>query len=126
MKVAITYENGMVFQHFGKCPGFLLADVADGTISNRSFLQSGESGHSALVTLLQRQGVNVLICGGIGEGARNALQSVGISLMAGAKGNADLALDAFAAGTLQDDPSGQCNHHHEGEAHSCGAHDHCH
>lgn len=123
MKVAVTYENGMVFQHFGKCPSFLIAEVSDGSIQNRTLLSSGDSGHSALVTLLKEQHVEVLICGGIGQGARNALQEAGITLIAGAKGNGDVALDQYAAGILQDDPSGQCDHHHEeGEHHSCGEH----
>lgn len=126
MKIAVTYEKGMVFQHFGKCQNFLIATIAEGKIIQRALLNAGGNGHSALVTLLQQEKVDTLICGGIGQGARTALQSAGISLISGAKGNVDLALDEYLAGTLSDDPSGACNHHHEGGEHHCGEHDHCH
>lgn len=126
MKVAVTYEKGMVFQHFGKCQNFLIAEVKDGKLVHRALLNAGGNGHSALVTLLQREGVNTLVCGGIGGGARTALQAAGISLISGAKGSVDIVLDAYCAGTLVDDPSGACHHHHEGGDHHCGESDHCH
>lgn len=126
MKLAIAYEKGMVFQHFGKCPYFLIVQIIDHNVISRSLLNAEGSGHGALVTLLHEQGVELLICGGIGSGARNALETAGISLISGAKGNADLALDAYIAGELQDDPRGQCNHHHDEGAHTCGSHEDCH
>ena len=73
MKYAITYENHMVFQHFGKCPAFLLVDIEDGIIVKKELLSANGSGHGALVTLIQEAGVDVLVCGGIGQGARDAL-----------------------------------------------------
>ena len=63
--------------------------------------------------------VDTLICGGIGQGARDALAAANISLISGAKGSIEDVLSALTAGTLKDDPSGMCNHHHEGEGHSC-------
>jgi len=120
MKIAVTYEKGIVFQHFGKCEQFLIAEVSEHQIVQKSLLSSEGQGHSALVGLLQNAGVNVLICGGCGQGARDALQQAGIVLISGAKGNAEAALTAYLQGSLQDDPSLTC-HHHEGE-HSCGNH----
>ena len=32
MKIAVTYENGQVFQHFGHCEQFKLYDVQDGQV----------------------------------------------------------------------------------------------
>lgn len=124
MKYAITYQNEEVFQHFGKCPSFLLLDVEDGIIARRTMLDANGSGHGALVTLLAEANVDTLICGGIGQGARNALEEAGISLISGAKGNVEAVINALIEGTLADDPSGMCNHHHEGEHHDCGSHNH--
>ena len=77
MKVAVTYENGRVFQHFGKTQMFLTADVVDGDVRNVQLLSSDGSGHGALAQLLKQWGVETLICGGIGQGAVNALNEQG-------------------------------------------------
>lgn len=123
MKYAITYENHMVFQHFGKCPAFLLVDIEDGIIVKKELLSSNGSGHGALVTLIQEAGVDVLVCGGIGQGARDTLAKANIALIGGASGNVDEIVEQLKKGTLQDDPNGKCNHHHEEGNHDCANHD---
>jgi dinitrogenase iron-molybdenum cofactor biosynthesis len=122
MKYAITYMNNMVFQHFGKCPEFLLVDIEDGKLVNKELLSSNGSGHGALVTLLKEANVDMLVCGGIGQGARDALAQNSISLISGASGNVDEIIEQLIKGTLKDDPSGMCNHHHDGTEHNCGEH----
>ena len=113
----------MVFQHFGKCPAFLLVDIEDGIIVKKELLSANGSGHGALVTLIQEAGVDVLVCGGIGQGARDALAKAHIALIGGASGNVDEIVEQLKKGTLQDDPNGKCNHHHEEGNHDCGNHD---
>lgn len=125
MKVAITYEHGMIFQHFGKCQNFLILDIQENKVTNRNLWKSNGSGHGALVAMLSKESVDVLICGGIGQGALHALQDAKIQVIAGAVGNVDVAVDAYLNGTLHNDPKGTCDHHHEGEHHHC-SHDHCH
>lgn len=120
MKIAVTYENGMVFQHFGKSQQFLVMETDQGKLINKSLLSADGQGHSALVTLLANAKIDTLICGGLGQGARNALYQAGINVISGAVGNAEAAVDAYVSGKLQDQPSGQCNHH--GEHHSCSDH----
>lgn len=122
MKLAVTYENGMVFQHFGKSEQFLVMDIEQGKIVSRSLLSANGQGHGALVTLLANAGIDTLICGGLGQGARNALMQAKITVISGAKGNADVAVETFLNGNLQDNPEGQCKHHngdHECSHHSC-------
>lgn len=121
MRYAITMENNLVFQHFGKCPQFLLVDMEQDEIKSKQILSSGGSGHGALADLLADAKVHTLICGGIGQGARNALAAKGISIIAGQQGNVDMVIDQLKNGTLKDDPSGSCNHHHE-DGHDCGNH----
>ncbi len=125
MKIAVAYENGMVFQHFGKCPSFLIVVSEAAKVVEKSLLETHGQGHGALVTLLKEADVDVLICGGCGMGARNALREANITLISGAAGNAEMAVDAYLDGTLYDNPAGQCHHHHDGE-HNCSAHEHCH
>ena len=95
MKIAVTYENGKIFQHFGHTEHFKVYDVEDGQVKSSAILDSGETGHGALATLLKDGGVAALICGGIGGGAQNALAQAGITLYAGVTGGADEAVQAL-------------------------------
>ena len=131
MKIAVTYENGEVFQHFGHTEQFKVYTAEDGKILSSEIVDTNGSGHGALAGFLKNLGVEVLICGGIGGGARNALAEAGIRLFPGACGNADAQAEAFLAGSLNYNPDTMCNHHHhEGEGchghgeegHTCGGH----
>lgn len=121
MRIAVTYENGQVFQHFGHTEQFKIYDVEDGKVTNAVVVPTNGSGHGALAGFLAQMKVNALICGGIGGGARVALDEAGILLYPGVVGEADAAAAALAAGNLQYDPNTMCNHHHEG-GHDCGSH----
>lgn len=121
MKYAICAQAEQVFQHFGKCPGFEIVEMEDGVITSQAYHSSNGNGHSALVQFLKELGVQVLVCGGIGSGAREALQEAHIELISGAKGHVGIILNKLIKGTLTDDPSGQCDHHHD-EHEGCGEH----
>ncbi|MBR4071694.1 MAG: NifB/NifX family molybdenum-iron cluster-binding protein [Clostridia bacterium] len=124
MRIAVTYENGEIFQHFGHTAQFKVYNVEDGKIVSSQVMDTMGSGHGALAGLLSAMKVDVLICGGIGGGAQNALAQAGIKLFGGVKGNADAAVESFVAGNLAYDPEAKCDHHdhHHGEGHTCGDH----
>lgn len=126
MRIAVTYEAGQVFQHFGHSTQFKLYDVEDGKVISSQVVDTNGSGHGALAGLLQAHGVEALICGGIGGGARTALAQAGIQLYPGVTGSADASVAALLADTLAFDPNTVCAHHH-GEDHDCSDHDdsHC-
>lgn len=120
IRIAVTYQNGEIFQHFGHTSQFKLYDVRDGKIVLTQILYTNGAGHGALADFLVSAEVDVLLCGGIGQGAQNALIEAGIHFFGGVTGNADEAVEAFIAGTLDFDPDVHCDHHdHE---HSCGEH----
>ena len=121
MKIAVTYDNGTIFQHFGKTENFKIYEVENGQVLSGEVISSNGSGHSALAGLLAGQNVDVLICGGIGGGAQAALTEAGIELCAGAQGDADQAVEAYLKGELVSSGA-TCDHHHE-EGHSCGEHE---
>lgn len=123
MRIAVTYENGEVYQHFGHSEHFKLYDVEAGKIVGEQVVDTNGSGHGALAGFLQAAKVDALICGGIGMGAQMALADAGIKLYAGVQGAADAAAQALAEGTLEYDPDARCDHHehHDGD---CG-HEHC-
>jgi len=123
MKIAVTYENGEIFQHFGHTAQFKVYDVQDSAIVSSEVIDTNGSGHGALAGLLSDLCVDVLICGGIGGGAQMALAQAGIKLFGGVSGNADDAVTACIAGTLSYDPDAKCDHHdHHGQEHTCGDH----
>lgn len=119
MKIAVTYENGQVFQHFGKTENFKVYDVEDKKIVSSQVISSNGSGHGALAGLLADQSVEVLICGGLGEGAKQALSNAGIEVISGASGDTDAAVEAYLEGQLVSDGV-NCDHHDQEEGHSCG------
>ena len=126
MKIAVTYENGQVFQHFGHTEFFKIYEIEEGEVVSAEVVDTCGSGHGALAGVLVDFGVNVLICGGIGGGARNALGSVGIEIYGGVSGDADAAVAAFLSDSLNYDPNARCSHHdhdhHHEEGHTCGNH----
>ena len=128
MKIAVTYENGTIFQHFGHTEQFKLYEVEDGNIRKEEVVDTNGSGHGALAGFLEGHQVDTLICGGIGGGARDALAAVGIRLYGGVTGDADQAVKALLAGTLDYNPDTRCSHHdQEGHEHGrCGEHHHEH
>ena len=121
MKIAVTYENGEVFQHFGKTETFKVYEVEEGKVISSEVISSNGEGHGALAGVLAGQGVNVLICGGLGGGAQAALAEAGIEVCSGAEGDADQAVEAYLKGELVS-TGVNCDHHHEEEeGHSCGS-----
>ncbi len=126
MKIAVTYDNGTIFQHFGRTETFKVYEVENGAVVSSEIIGSNGAGHGALAELLGQQAVDLLICGGIGKGAQTALAEAGVALCAGAQGDADQAVEAYLKGELT--PSDAvCDHHHGEEGH-CKNHEdghHC-
>lgn len=120
MRIAVTYDNGEIFQHFGHTKFFKVYDIENGEVVSEGMLDSNGSGHGALATLLSENDVDALICGGIGGGAQMALAEEGIELYGGVAGSADEAVKAFLENGLDYDPDVECNHHVEGHE-SCGS-----
>lgn len=122
MKIAVTYDDGNVFQHFGRTEFFKVYEVEDNKVISSEVIGSNGVGHGALAGLLSEQSVDVLICGGIGGGAQAALAEAGVELCAGAEGDADQAVEAYLKGELVS-TGANCDHHHHEDGHSCGDHE---
>ena len=126
MKVAVTYENGEVFQHFGRTPQFKVYEVTDGKVVSSEVIDTNGTGHGALAGFLRDIGAEVLICGGIGGGAQVAMSDAGIRLFAGTSGPADEVVSAFIAGTLPELGEANCDHHDHHGGHDCSHGGKCH
>ena len=124
MKIAVPYENGAVFGHFGHTAQFKIYTAENGVLTDARVLPTNGSGHSVLAGFLTAAGVDTLICGGIGAGAKQALAAANITVYGGVSGAADAAVVALLSGTLAYDPNARCDHHdhdHDG-GHDCGEH----
>ncbi|SFQ42921.1 Predicted DNA-binding protein, UPF0251 family [Lachnospiraceae bacterium XBB1006] len=124
MRIAVTYENGQIFQHFGHTAQFKIYDVENGKVTASQVIDTQGSGHGALAGFLKNAEVDTLICGGIGGGAQMALSEAGIKLYGGVTGPADLAVEGLLNNRLAYNPNVKCDHHdheHE-EGHTCGDH----
>ena len=125
MKIAVTYENEQIFQHFGHTEQFKVYEVEGGKITSSKVIDTNGQGHGALAELLQTINTDVLICGGIGGGAQTALAEAGIKLYGGVSGSCDIAVEAFLKNELRYNANVKCDHHnheHGEDAHSCGDH----
>ena len=124
MKIAVASQGDRIFQHFGQCRNFSVFTVEDGKVKNVSMLDASQNGHAALSGFLKDEGINVVICGGIGEGARQMLSDSGIQLFSGLEGGINDAVISFLLGELTDQ-GGSCSHLEHGEDHVCSCKDHC-
>lgn len=121
-KIAVTYADGQIFQHFGHTEYFKIYDIEDGKVAGSEVVSTNGSGHGALAGFLQEKGIDTLICGGIGGGAKIALAQAGITLYGGVSGDADAAVQNLLDGILSFNPDIMCSHHNHGEGHNCGSH----
>ena len=122
MKIAVTYENGQIFQHFGHTEKFKVYETEGNKILSSEVIDTAGSGHGALAGFLLNNDVDVLICGGIGGGAKTALAQAGIRLLGGVSGDADQAVADYLEGRLNYNPDVMCRHHdeHHGSERICG------
>ena len=122
MRIAVTYESGEIFQHFGHTELFRIYDVEEGKVVHRMTIKPVNAGHEAMAAVLRKAGADLLICGGIGSGAQQALEEMGIRLCAGVSGSSDAAVERFLRGTLQYTSQSNCTAHDAegGCGHDCG------
>ncbi len=122
MRIAVTYEDGQIFQHFGHTAQFKIYDAVDGKILSAQVVDTNGSGHGALAGFLRALEVDTLVCGGIGGGAQAALAAAGIRLFGGVSGEADAAVEDLLSGNLDYQSDVRCDHHDHDAHHDCGSH----
>lgn len=125
MKIAVTYQNGQIFQHFGQSKQFKVYNIENGKLTDSNVLDTNGAGHGALAGFIKTTGAEAIICGGIGGGAISALSDSGIKVYAGVSGNADEAVNLFINGKLKYSSEANCSHHEHEHGHGhgqCGNH----
>lgn len=120
VKIAVTYDNGAIFPHFGHTGQFKVYEADKGIIKNSEVIDAEVNGHEGLTGLLSESGVDVLICGGIGGGAQRALADAGIKIYGGVSGNADEAVRSLINGTIEYSSGLPCVSHSREAGSGCG------
>jgi len=123
MKIAITYENGKVFQHFGRTECFKVYDIENGKVTASEIIDTNGNGHGALAGFLKEHNVDTLICGGIGAGAKQALAEAEIKFYGGVSGDTDQVVNDLLEDKLIYNSDLECDHHGEHHGGQCGNHD---
>lgn len=123
MKIAVATENGLVSGHFGKCEQFTIFEAEDKSVKGKVLLDTSAHGHGLLPAFLASKGVETVIAGGMGDGARQNLESLGIRIISGASGSVEVAVRQFLEGTLKVNDGGCSGDHHHGD-HQCNCHGH--
>ena len=123
MKIAVTYDNGEVFQHFGHTEQFKIYEIENDKVINEEIIDTNGTGHGLLCELLISRGVNALICGGLGSGTRNILKQNNIKVYPGVVGNVDKVIEDFINDRLNYDENKKCDHHEHEHEHNCESHD---
>jgi len=102
-RLAIATTDGIsVCAHLARSTAFLILEIQDGAITSGTFRSRPTDTcgtHASYVDMLT--GANAVICGGIGQGAADALAAQGIEpLVVGGPHSIDEAVNRFLAGSL--------------------------
>lgn len=110
MRIAVAYENGQVYQHFGQTERFMIYDTENGKVSIKTLINTNGKRHGALADILKKISVDTVLCGKLGDGAQRAIAEAGITLYSGVSGDVDKAVNAFLRGELARDLNAICEH----------------
>lgn len=112
MKIAIATEGTNVSGHFGKCENFTIVEIENSNVKSKAVINASGNQHGLLPAFLASNNVNVVIAGGMGEGARQNLISNNIEIISGASGNIEEVISAYLNGSLKSNDSGCSGHEH--------------
>ena len=118
MKIAVPTRDGVIDDHFGHCAYYTIFDIENNEIVATSRLDSPEGCgcKSNIASVMQEMGIELMLAGNMGQGAKNKLESHNIQVIRGCKGNIDMVVRAYLIGLIKDSGEG-CSHH------ECGSHE---
>ncbi len=119
MRIAVSYQDGQIGEHFGHAAMFAIYDYEDADVNRctKVLVETGDlHGHQAMAERMKSERVDAVISGSMGGEARAALLSLGIVPVAGYSGNADDAADLLILGQLPLITDGACG----GDCGGCG------
>lgn len=121
MRIAVASENGSVFQHFGKSPEFTMYDVETELVQHKEIIPTNGASHGQIADFLVDNGADIVICGGMGSGAKTALRERRIEIVPGVKGEVDDIIVRYLSGEKIQSFEAECNHHSHNSEGGCGS-----
>lgn len=101
MKIAMPYQDGVLLEHFGRAKEFIIYNVSDLDPVTSEVIAPEDLSHAAVARALKEHGVDVVLCGSIGEHARQAVEGEHMLVFSGITGAADDVLERFLQGNLE-------------------------
>lgn len=116
-RVAIPTRDGRVDDHFGHCAYYTIYSIEDKKIVATETMPSPEGCgcKSGVAADLQKAGVEMMLAGNMGDGAKNKLESHNIKVIRGCSGDIETVIGAYLQGVVFD--SGNACSHHECHEH---------
>lgn len=110
MRIAVAAEGRNVTEHFGHCVNFMLYDVENEKIIKEESVDNPGHKPGFLPNFLADKGVQVIISGGMGQGAVDIFNERNVEVVVGASGDAKTAVEDYLQGALK--TSGSVCHEH--------------
>lgn len=112
MKIAVPTRDNVVDNHFGHCAYYTIYTIEDNKVTGKETLPSPQccGCKSNIAPILHEMGVEVMLAGNMGEGARNVLGRNSIAVIRGCSGPTDDLVEAYLRGEVEDNGEG-CHHH---------------
>ena len=113
MKIAMPKNEEVINQHFGKSKSFQIVTIEDSKVTETKELSAEklQHNHGGLAGLLKEEGVNLIITGGIGQGALDSLKEENFEVIRGISGKIEDIINSYLNGELKD-TNVVCNHDH--------------
>ncbi len=108
MKIAVSYKDGEIYEHFGHAECFAVYDfdLLDMDKSTKKLIDvTDRHGHKAMADLMKAEGIDAVLSGSMGGEAKAMLLSYGIVPVVGYCGDADTAAELLVLGRLPIDPN---------------------
>ena len=106
MKICIPTmgESGLdnqVGEHFGRVPTYTIVDLDTNEVKVISNTSEHMGGRGYPPEIMAKEGVNAMVCQGLGRRAISMFEQMGIDVYIGASGTVKDVVEAFKQGTLQ-------------------------
>lgn len=117
MKIAVASDKGSVTEHFGHCQEFIIFDTEGKKILQSQNIENPGHKPGFLPNFLGDLDVNVIISGGMGDGAITIFNEKDIEVVVGASGKAEEVVEAYLKDELKSTGAVCHEHKYEDECH---------
>ena len=101
MKIAISTESGKVCAHFGRAPEFTIVTIENNEVIETIALPNPGHTVGSIPQLMNEQGANYMIAGGMGHRAVEFFRQYGIEVIVGIQGDINEVIKKVLNGTLE-------------------------